>query len=293
MSAPGAAGVVNAMTVDVEEWFQVSAFESVVRYEDWARYESRVERSTGRILDRLAAAGVRATFFVLGWVAERHPALVKALHGAGHEVASHGYRHRLLTTMTPAEFRDDTIRARQVLEDLTGAPVLGYRAASYSIVRETVWCLDVLGELGFHYDSSIFPVHHDRYGMPEARRFPHRLSAGGLWEFPPSTVRIGGVNVPVAGGGYLRLLPYRVVRWGLKRINDREGQPAAVYLHPWEVDPEQPRLRGPWRSRFRHYVNLAGTETKLARLLCDFRFAPMRETLRRLDPALPAVAGAR
>ncbi|HEU5321301.1 MAG TPA: XrtA system polysaccharide deacetylase [Methylomirabilota bacterium] len=278
----------NIMTIDVEDYYQVSAFESVVRFEDWARYESRVERNTGRLLALLAAAGVRATFFVLGWVAERHPQLVRDIQAAGHEVASHGYRHRLVYGMTRDEFREDTARAKAILEDAAGAAVVGYRAASYSIVRESLWALDVLGELGFQYDSSIFPVHHDRYGIPGHARFPHRIqgpAGAGLWELPLSTVRLGRLNLPIAGGGYLRLLPYAVVRWGIRRINEREGQPAIVYVHPWEIDPGQPRLAGPARSVFRHYVNLATTEGKLGRLLRDHRFEPARDALQRLATA--------
>ena len=274
--------MLNALTIVVEDYYQVSAFESVVRFEDWGGYESRVERNTTRLLEILGAADVKATFFTLGWVAERHPGLIKAIHAEGHEIASHGYRHRLLYDMGRDEFREDTRKAKQILEDLCGAAVLGYRAASYSIVRRTLWCLDVLQEFGFKYDSSIFPIRHDRYGMPEWTRFPHRISNNGgpgIWEFPLSTVRLGKWNVPIAGGGYLRLLPYGFISWGIEQINQTEDKPAIVYLHPWEIDPNQPRLRAPWLSMFRHYVNLSQTETKLRSLLRDFSFAPVREVI--------------
>lgn len=283
--------MVNALTFDVEDYYQVSAFEPVVRFEDWDLYESRVERNTTKILERLAEAGATATFFLLGWVAERHPRLVKAIQGAGHEIASHGYRHRLLYNMSREEFLEDTRRSKRILEDLSGVPVVGYRAASCSIIEETLWCLNVLQELGFQYDSSIFPVHHDRYGIPHHNRFPHRISGpdgNGMWEFPMSTVRLGKVNVPIAGGGYFRLLPYSFVRWGIRRINEKERQPAVIYLHPWELDPGQPRLRGPWLSVFRHYVNLSKTECKFRRLLREFHFQPIQAIFQRCNGEVPA-----
>lgn len=276
--------MLNALTIDVEDYYHVSAFESVIQFANWDRYESRVESNTGRILDVLAGSNVKATFFVLGWVAERHPGLVNAIQGAGHEIASHGYRHRLLYQMSREEFREDTQRSKGILEDLSGVPVVGYRAPSCSIIQETLWCLNVLQELGFQYDSSIFPLHHDRYGIPHHNRFPHRISGpdgNSIWEFPMSTVRLGKVNLPTAGGGYLRLLPYSLVRWGIRRINTKERQPAVVYLHPWELDPGQPRLRGPRLSVFRHYVNLSTTESKFRRLLQDFQFQSIQGVLQR------------
>jgi polysaccharide deacetylase family protein (PEP-CTERM system associated) len=289
--------MLNALTIDVEDYYHVSAFESVVRFEDWDHHESRVERNTARLLEILGELDVKATFFTLGWVAERYPGLIRVIHAEGHEIASHGYRHRLLYDMGKDEFREDTKKAKQIVEDLCGAPVLGYRAASYSIIRETLWCLDVLQELGFKYDSSIFPIRHDRYGMPGWTRFPHRILTNGgpgIWEFPLSTVRLGKWNVPIAGGGYLRLLPYGFVRWGIEQINQVERKPAIVYLHPWEIDPEQPRLRAPWLSTFRHYVHLSQTETKLRSLLKDFAFAPARELIwpaaRLQAPAVQATA---
>lgn len=286
--------MLNALTIDVEDYYQVSGFESHIRFEQWPDYESRVVGNTWRLLEMLHFHRVKATFFVLGWIAERYPQVVLAIHKEGHEIASHGYRHRLLYNMSREEFRQDTERSKGLLEDLCGEPVLGYRAPSYSIIQETLWAIDILHELGFQYDSSIFPIHHDRYGIPNASRFPyfHSLSEGRkMLEFPLSTVQFLGRNVPIAGGGYLRLFPYAFIRWGIRRINEQEQRPAIVYLHPWEIDPGQPRVNGSRFSRFRHYVNLDKTEARLRRLLQDFRFAPLRslgETMngRRPVPAL-------
>lgn len=273
--------MLNALTIDVEDYYQVSAFESQIRFEEWPSFESRVVGNTWRLLELLHFHKVKATFFVLGWIAERYPQVVLAIHQEGHEIASHGYRHRLLYNMTREEFWDDTKRAKGILEDLCGASVVGYRAASYSIVRETLWCLDVLQELGFQYDSSIFPIYHDRYGIPNTARFPyyHPLAGGPFLEFPLSTVRLFGRNVPVAGGGYFRLFPYQFIRWGIRQINEREKAPAIIYLHPWEIDPKQPRIDGSRLSRFRHYINLEKTESRLKHLLRDFRFGSVREVL--------------
>jgi len=281
----------NALTVDVEDYYQVSAFESRVSFDQWPRYESRVASNTARILEILDQHHVKATFFVLGWTAERDPQVVRAIHAAGHEVASHGYRHQLIYHMSRQAFQDDVARAKAILEDITGAPVLGYRAPSYSIVKETLWALDVLADLGFQYDSSIFPIHHDRYGMPNAPRFPyvHPLSEGrSIVEVPLSTARLFGKNLPVAGGGYFRIFPYFYTRWGLRQINDREKQPAVFYLHPWEIDPQQPRLHGSLLSRFRHYTGLTKTEPRLQRLLRDFAFGPLGSLI--APPVSPAGA---
>lgn len=282
----------NALTIDVEDYYQVSAFESVVRFEDWPAYASRVERNTHRVLDILDEYRAKATFFVLGWEAEQRLRLVQEIARRGHEIASHGYRHRLVYSMTPAECRDDILLSKLLLEDITGAPVLGFRAASYSIVARSTWCLDILIDLGFQYDSSIFPIHHDRYGMPAAARFPHVLERqlGNIVEFPLSTVRYLGVNWPVAGGAYLRVLPVWAIHAGIRRINETEKQPAIVYLHPWELDPDQPQLKGSLGSRLRHYTNLHTTETKLRRLLEEFSFGAVREVLARQDLFAPAVA---
>lgn len=266
----------NALTIDVEDFFQVAALAETIRPEDWGSFELRVERSTHRLLDMLdEAGGVSATFFVLGWVAERCPRLVREIAARGHEVASHGYSHQLVYRQPPAVFEEETRRSRMILEDQAQAPVTGYRAASYSITRDSLWALDTLVELGFTWDSSIFPVHHDRYGIPGSPRWPHRLTTPSgyqLMEFPLSTWRMGPVTLPVAGGGYFRFYPYAVTRTGLRRINRVERRPFIFYLHPWEIDPQQPRVAVSWKSRFRHYNNLHRCEGRLRRLLNDFAF---------------------
>ena len=297
---PGA--MVNALSVDVEDYFQVSAFESVCPPETWEARDLRVEHNTERMLGLLAEAGVRATFFVLGWVAERCPALVRRVHAAGHEVGSHGYGHRRVTGMDREGFREDIRRSKAVLEDLTGEAVLGYRAPSYSISPGSLWAFDEILAAGYAYDSSVFPVRHDLYGLAEWPRFPFRLErlegegAGnwvpleegvtpdpgreGLVEVPITPVRLAGRNWPVAGGGYFRLFPYPLTRWALRRIHRLDGHPFVFYVHPWEIDPGQPRISGAGlRSWFRHYVNLHKTEGKLRRLLREFRFGPIRDLL--------------
>lgn len=272
----------NAMTVDVEDYFHVSAFDGVVPRSQWATLECRVERNTDRLLQIFSDTGIRATFFVLGWVAERYPALVARIAQQGHEVASHGFAHRLVYDLTPAMFREDIRRSKAMLEDAAGAVVDGYRAPSYSITPRSLWALDVLIDEGFRYDASIFPIHHDRYGIPLSPRHPYWLnrSSGSIMEAPASTVRWGILNFPVAGGGYFRILPYAWTRWGIARINRDEQRPAIFYMHPWEIDPDQPRLPSSLLSRFRHYRNLDKTEGRLRRLLADFDFAPMRTVLR-------------
>lgn len=276
-----AAPIVNAMTIDVEDYFQVSAFEATVARGDWARHESRVCRNTERLVEIFDRAGVRATFFILGWVAERFPGLVRQIQQGGHELASHSHEHRLVYAMTPDAFREDLRRARGALEAAAGVRVVGFRAPSYSITRKSLWALDVLIEEGYAYDSSIYPVHHDRYGIPDWPRHVHRIDrpAGSLWELPGSTVRMGSTNFPVGGGGYFRLLPYGWTRRGIRRVNEVEQQPAIFYLHPWEIDPEQPRLGGSRLSRFRHYRNLDQTEDRLKRLLEEFPFGTVSELL--------------
>ncbi len=271
----------NALTVDVEDYYQVEAFAQVLRREDWAGWESRVERNTKLLLEMFARHKVRATFFTLGHVAEQHPQLIREIAQAGHEIACHSYYHRLVYSQTPDEFREDLRNVKHRLEDLIGASVIGYRAPSYSITAQSLWALDILIEEGFSYDSSIFPVHHDRYGMPEAERFPHVLHrpTGEIIEFPPSTVRIGGLNFPISGGGYFRLYPYRLFRLGWQKINRREAQSAIFFLHPWEIDPDQPIVPGTWLNIWRHRVNLSQTQGKLERLLNDFTFAPVRQVL--------------
>jgi len=277
--------VPNALTVDVEDYFHVSALAPSIDRGSWGSRESRVVGNTHRLLDLFGQFGVRGTFFVLGWVAERHPQLVKDIAGAGHEVACHGFSHRLVYEQSPEEFREETLRSKRLLEDTIGAAVLGYRAASYSIVRRSLWALDILAEAGFAYDSSIFPVHHDRYGIPDAERNPHRMATpGGRWivEWPLAVASVLGFRLPVAGGGYFRLLPYALSRWGLASINRRDRRPFIFYLHPWEIDPGQPRVRVGWLSRFRHYTNLDKCEARLRRLLGDFRFGTARDSLSQL-----------
>jgi len=275
-------GPVNALTVDVEDYYQVESFVNSVRREDWGLWESRVERNTHRLLDLFASHKAQGTFFVLGWIAERHPQLARAIVAAGHEIACHSYDHQFILSQRREEFRTDVRRAKLLLEDITGEAVEGYRAPTYSIMKETLWALDILIEEGFRYDSSIFPIRHDRYGVPGAKRFPYVIycKSGELIEFPPSTVRIAGQNLPMAGGGYFRLLPYPVFRWGVRRINWREGQPAIFMVHAWEVDPDQPVLPGTRLNVWRHRNNLNLTESRLERLLQDFRFASVREVLR-------------
>jgi polysaccharide deacetylase family protein (PEP-CTERM system associated) len=294
-----AQNIVNALTVDVEDWFQVAALAGSVSRDDWPRLESRVERNTERLLAMFEQTEVRATFFVLGWIAERYPSLVRTIAAAGHEIASHGYSHRLIYDQTPADFREETRRGKAILEDQVQQPVLGYRAASYSITKASLWALDEIAEAGFTWDSSIFPVHHDRYGIAGFERWPHRLetpSGFDLIEFPLTTWRIGGIDLPIAGGGYFRLYPYWLTRRGLRSVNRRDGKPFVFYLHPWEVDPGQPRVKAPALSRFRHYNNLGRCADRLERLLQDFSFAPAGEVLanHHLDPApvLPEVVHA-
>jgi polysaccharide deacetylase family protein (PEP-CTERM system associated) len=275
--------VVNALTFDIEDYFMVSAFSDRNPVEKWEHQESRVARNTDRILDILDTHGVKATFFVLGWVAERFPGIVRNIHEEGHEIGCHSYAHRLVYQMTRESFREDTRKAKILLEDASGAEVIGYRAPSYSITGDSMWAIDLLIELGFRYDSSIFPVRHDRYGIPGFARSAgiiERDGKEGIFEVPLSTVRFLGVNVPFGGGGYLRLYPALLTEWGIRHLNTKEGRPSVVYIHPWEIDPGQPRLRGTPISVFRHYVNIASTEKKLIRLLDRFRFAPVREVFR-------------
>lgn len=281
-----AAPVVNAMSVDVEEHFHVSVFDGIVPRSQWARMESRVVDNTHRLLDLFDEFSVRSTFFVLGWVAEQHPRLVHDIARRGHEIASHGYAHRLIYDQTEAAFRDDVRRAKLLLEDAAGATVNGYRAPSYSVTPRSLWALDVLIDEGYRYDASIFPIRHDRYGIPVSPRepFPIERERGTLMEVPGSTVRLGPLNLPIAGGGYFRILPYEWTRWGIARLNRTERQAAVFYIHPWEIDPGQPRLNAGWLGRFRHYRNLDRTENRLRSLLTDFRFGTVGALLQHHVP---------
>lgn len=267
----------NGLSVDVEDYFQVSAFADTVPRRDWGGLPGRVEYSTGQVLDLFARAGVRATFFTLGWVAEKYPELVRRIVAEGHELASHGFDHRRVSDQTPDAFRADIRRTRALLEDIGGVPVTGFRAASFSMDARTPWAHGILGEEGYRYSSSVYPVRHDHYGVPDAPRFPHRPDGDdGVLEIPPTTVRIGGHNLPAAGGGYFRLLPYPVYRRALRHVTRGEAQPAVFYFHPWEVDPDQPRPANlPRRARFRHYLNLGRMEARLERLLADFAWDRM------------------
>ncbi|HUY91128.1 MAG TPA: XrtA system polysaccharide deacetylase [Pirellulales bacterium] len=273
--------ILNALTVDVEDYYHVSAFERHITRERWHDFDSRVEASTRRLLDILAEADTRATFFVLGWVARRHPELVREIHDAGHELGSHSFWHRLVFELSPEEFRNDLRDSRAVLEDAAGQPITAYRAPSFSITRRSQWALEILAEEGFNVDSSIFPIRHDRYGIPDANPHLHEIStpAGPLQEFPPSVVRFARMNFPVSGGGYFRLYPLSWTVRGLSRVNGK-GRPFMFYIHPWELDPDQPRLAAGSRlSRARHRVNLASTAEKLRRLLGRFRFGRMDESI--------------
>lgn len=272
----------NALSIDVEDYFQVAALATAIPRERWDTCEYRVERNTDRLLDLLSRRGMRATFFVLGWIAERSPRLVQRIAALGHEIASHGLSHQLVYQQPPDQFREETTRAKRCLEDLVGSDVLGYRAASFSITRESRWALDILIDLGFKYDSSVFPIHHDRYGMPDASPEPGIIvspSGRTLAEFPMSTVSLLGLRLPVSGGGYFRILPYWVSRAGLRRINEHARRPFVFYLHPWEIDPGQPRVQVDWFSQFRHYTNLERCEERFERVLGDFSFGSMREVL--------------
>lgn len=272
----------NAMTVDVEDYFHVAALSSVIKRDDWAAMEYRAEANTHKLLELFAHKGIQATFFVLGWVARRSPALIRSIHAAGHEVACHGMSHELVYEQTREQFEGETRDSKQLLEDIIGAAVHGYRAASWSITRRSLWALDVVHELGFQYDSSIFPIRHDLYGIPDAPQRPGvmRTPQGRqIVEFPPSTATLLGLRVPVAGGGYFRLLPYWLTRCGLRQINHVDRQAFIFYLHPWEVDPEQPRVRAGRLSRFRHYTNLRKTHGRLRQLIDEFHFTTVRNVL--------------
>lgn len=277
---------VNALTVDVEDYFHVEAFASRISPCSWDQYAPRVEKNVEEILTLFDQRSVKATFFVLGWVARRFTDLVRRIAAAGHEVGCHGFGHQHLHRLSPQEFRVDVRHARQCLVDTIQAPVYCYRAPSFSVIRKTSWALDILTEEGFVTDSSVFPIWHDLYGLPDAHRFPcwYKTSRGNtIFEFPPSTVRRWSNNWAVGGGGYLRLLPYDWTRWALRQINEAEGQPAMVYFHPWEIDPEQPRISASWKSKFRHYANLDTMKAKLERLIQDFRFATLSQVCRQLD----------
>ena len=274
--------MLNAFSVDVEDWYQVSVFEKFIPFEAWEQYENRLLYNILRLIDLLSEANVKASFFVLGWNAEHFPEVVRAIDREGHEIGTHGYNHKLVYHQTPKEFAQNLQKSIGILEDVTGKPVISHRAPSFSITERCIWAFDILGEAGIQYDSSIFPIQRRRYGIAKAPRFPHRIplaSDHSLIEFPMSTLRVKGVNVPIAGGGYLRALPYKAVRFGIEKIN-REGAPGVLYIHPWEIDPNQPRPRASGRALFTHRFNLGTTSQKLRHLMRDFQFAPIGELLR-------------
>ncbi|MEQ9406077.1 MAG: DUF3473 domain-containing protein [Fuerstiella sp.] len=276
----GSAHSDGTFTVDVEDYFQVSAFASRIRPEDWDHYECRVVANTRTVLELAAESGTCGTFFILGWVAERFPELVTEIRTAGHEIGCHSYGHQLVYELGPERFRQDLIRARNVLQDITGEPVTLYRAPSFSVTRRSLWALEILAAEGFDTDASIYPVHHDRYGIPDAPRVPHliRTPAGPIREFPGMVCRFGRTNIPFGGGGYLRLLPWMITERLLHRVR-RQQRPLNVYIHPWEFDPGQPRIAASLKSRFRHYQNLSTTSRKIGRLLNQFQLGRMSAVL--------------
>ena len=285
--------LVDGLTVDLEDYYHVEAFAEQISRARWSVLPSRIRKNTERTLALLERTRCRATFFVLGWVAEREPGLIRELAHAGHELACHSHLHRQLHRLTPSQFRDDVVRSRYAIENAAGIQVVGFRAPTFSITRNTLWALQILAEERFEYDSSIFPIHHDLYGIPDAPRWVHRRrlpSGRAIWEVPPSTLRIGKVNVPVGGGGYLRLFPLWFTRWAMKTIHQGDRQPVIVYFHPWELDPHQPRLKGSWKSRFRHYNGLAKTEGRLQEILSHGSFEPLINLVRRLEASSPAQA---
>jgi len=278
--------IANALTVDVEDYFQVSALAPYIPRSEWDRIPCRIERNMDVILGLLADSGARATFFTLGWIAQRYPSVVARILAGGHELASHGYAHLRATEQTPTEFLDDIRRAKALLEDIAGMEVRGYRAPSFSIGKTNPWAFDCIAEAGYRYSSSVYPMRHDHYGMPDAPRFPYRVR-GSLLEIPVSTARVLNRNLPAGGGGYFRLLPYAVSRAFIRRVNESDQRPSVFYLHPWEIDAEQPRVpRTSLRTRFRHYVNLHRTVGRLRRLLQDFKWDRMDRVF--LSQGVPA-----
>jgi polysaccharide deacetylase family protein (PEP-CTERM system associated) len=285
----------HILTVDVEDYFQVEAFTNTVSRADWNRYPSRVVDNCERLLDMFARYGARATFFVLGWVADRFPGIVRRIHERGHELACHSYWHRRIDTLTPGEFQSDTRLACQAIEQAASVRVRGYRAPTWSITRNSLWAFRILADEGFTYDSSIYPIRHDLYGIPQARRYPYLQDCGGgrhMLEFPPATARIAGITLPAAGGGYLRIFPLAYTLRAFRQF-EKARSPLVLYLHPWEIDPEQPRIAAPLKSRFRHYTNLGLTHGRLERILCSYRFVPFQDYLDRLPVIIQETMGFR
>jgi polysaccharide deacetylase family protein (PEP-CTERM system associated) len=284
--------ITDGLSIDVEDYFHVEAFAERIRRDKWATFTPRVHDNCDRILRLLQQHGWAATFFVLGWVAERDPALVREIAQAGHEIACHSYSHRPVSTLRPEEFREDLRRARDSIEKAVGSRIIGYRAPTFSIVRRSIWAIEILAEEGFHYDSSVFPIRHDLYGFPEFPRFAQRIelpSGREIFEFPMSTIRLGGMNFPFGGGGYLRLLPMVYTLWAIERLHRKEKQPFVLYLHPWELDPNQPRCKAGWKSELRHYTGLDRTEARLAILLAQYRFETLKSLLARMQNSVPTL----
>ena len=284
----GNGATLHALSVDVEDYFHVAALSGVISPDDWGALPSRVERNTERLLELFDRQQVKCTFFVLGWVAERYPELIRKLADHGHEIASHGYSHQLIYNQTPAVFAEETRKSKLILEDIIQQPVTGYRAASYSITRESLWALDILAELGFTWDSSIFPIHHDRYGIPDSPKTPYTIQTSNgtaLREFPLTTARLFRLTIPAAGGGYFRQFPYPVFRHLFRLASNQDTRPQMFYLHPWEIDPDQPRYDdASWFSRFRHYTNLDKCYGRLERLLEDFSFGTVSQSYEAYQP---------
>jgi len=269
----------NALSIDLEEYFQIHVLSGIIHPDTWDSLPSWVEQDSLRILSLLEEEGVKATFFCLGWIAEHHKSLIRLIHDKGHEVACHGYSHQVIYRQDTSRFRDDVSRAKRILEDITGQKVIGYRAPTYSITMKTLWALKILEDLGFQYDSSIFPIYHDNYGIPDAPRFPYRIPNSSLVEFPISTLKIGPLNIPISGGGYFRLIPYPLIRAGFRRLNALD-KPFIFYIHPWEVNPKIPKINGMSTfSRFRTYTGIPGAFKKLSHIMKDFTFAPVHEVL--------------
>ena len=286
--------VANGLSVDVEDWFQVGAFENVIARDSWDGISTRVEGNISRILDLFAEADVRGTFFALGWIAERHPKMIRRIADAGHEIASHGYDHARVFTLDRKGFADDIRKARSILEDCSGQDVIGYRAPSFSIDARSLWAFDELAEQGYAYSSSVAPVVHDHYGWREAPRFSFRPVLGSdLIEIPVTTAMLGRRRVAAGGGGFFRVLPYAFSRWAIRQVNDHEHRPAIFYFHPWEIDPKQPRVaNAPLRSKLRHYTNLERMESKLSDLLREFSWCRMDDVARREAPRAPPYGAA-
>lgn len=275
--------ITHAMTVDVEDYFHVAAFNKVINPDEWEKWPCRVEANTEKLLQLFADSNIKITFFILGWVAERYPQLVKTIQAQGHEIASHGYSHQLIYKQDQKVFREETAKSKQILEDLAQAQVTGYRAASYSITRKSLWALEILAELGFTWDSSIFPTRHDNYGIPGSPEEPYKIvttSGKILTEFPLTTAKVFGQSVPAAGGGYFRQYPYALSRWLFERASNNQTKPQIFYLHPWEIDPDQPRVpNASWFSNFRHYTNLSRCLPRLERMIDDFQFGTISQSL--------------